>query len=121
MRTNVNNPSFVSFLEGVSNNILSAIKLENYFKLTNEKKMSLLYVVSNMIRNAAKVKSNLTDDELKSFIVVLWKRNEVNENYEFAAVLNDIIKNFDLINELAATKATKKVTKANKTDKTTNG
>jgi hypothetical protein len=65
----------------------------------------------------AKVKSNLTDAELKSFIVVLWKKNEESENYEFAAVLNDIIKNFDLINEMVIKKL-KTVKETKRTKKT---
>ena len=44
------------------------------------------------------------------------------ENYEFAAILNDIAQNFDAVNEF--TKTTKKTTrtiKVDKTDKTNNG
>jgi hypothetical protein len=112
MRVNVNHPSFISFLETVSNNILSAIKLEDYFGLTKEKKLSVSFTVLNLLKNSAKVKANLTDDELKNFIIVLCKKNEQSENYEFAAVLNDVITNYDAINELSS--STKKPTRQKK-------
>jgi hypothetical protein len=112
MKVNVNHPSFISFLENVSNNILSAIKIEEYFSLSSDKKMAISFTVLNLLKNSAKVKANLTDDELKSFIMVLCKKNEEYENYEFAAVLNDVIKNYDAINELQDT--TKKPTKRSK-------
>jgi hypothetical protein len=120
MKVNVNHPSFISFLENVSNNILSAIKIEEYFSLSSDKKMAVSFTVLNLLKNSAKVKANLTDTELKSFVVVLCKKNEENENYEFAAVLNDVIKNYDAINELSdSTKVpVKKVRKSN-SDSTT--
>lgn len=113
MKVNVNHPSFISFLENVSNNILSAIKIDDYFTLTPEKKLTVSFTVLNLIRNSAKVKANLSDSELRSFIMVLCKKNEEAENYEFAAVLDDVIKNFESINSLPetpkrATKHTKK-------------
>jgi hypothetical protein len=121
MRVNINHPSFVSFLEGVSNSILTAIKLDNYFNLTNEKKMPLLYAVFTMIKNMAKIKSDLTDLELRSFIIVLCKKNEEVENYEFAALLSDITKNFDVISDMSST-TTKKINKTiKKTDTKNNG
>lgn len=101
MKVNVNHPSFISFLENVSTNILSAIKLDDYFGLSSDKKLTLSFTVLNLIRNSAKVKANLSDSELKSFIMVLCKKNEELENYEFAAVLDDVIKNFDVINDMS--------------------
>lgn len=119
MRVNINHPSFVSFLEGVSNSILTSINLENYFTLTEKKKMPLLYGVFSMIKNMAKIKSDLTDLELRSFIIVLCKKNEEIENYEFAGLLNDISKNFDVICEMSKTTPVKKVNKTTKKTDTT--
>jgi hypothetical protein len=113
MRVNVNHPSFISFLETISNNILSAIKLDEYFNLTTEKKLAVSFTVLNLIKNSAKVKANLSDTDLKSFITVLCKKNEDNENYEFAAVLNDVVKNFEVINEMNT--SSKKTLKPKKT------
>jgi predicted nucleic-acid-binding Zn-ribbon protein len=113
MKVNVNHPSFISFLESVSNNILSAIKLEDYFGLTKEKKLSVSFTVLNLLKNSAKVKANLSDVDLKNFIMILCKKNEENENYEFAAVLNDVLSNYDTINDLSS--STKKSTRQKKT------
>jgi hypothetical protein len=114
MKVNVNHPSFISFLENISNNILSAIKIEDYFELSPEKKITISFTVLNLLKNSAKVKANLSDTELKSFITILWKKNEELENYEFAAVLSDVIKNYDTITKLfTSTKKTMTQKKAN--------
>ena len=118
MKVNVNHPSFISFLENISNNILSAIKIDEYFGLTTEKKLTVSYTVLNMLKNSAKVKSNLSDGELKSFIIILCKKNEDAEYYEFAAVLNDVVNNYDTVIDLL--KTTKKpVRKSKKINKDT--
>lgn len=112
MKVNVNHPSFISFLESITNSILSSIKIDDYFILSSEKKLTISFTVLNLLKNSAKIKANLTKDDLKNFIVVLCKKNEENENYEFAAILNDIIKNYDTINEMSnSTKKTPKPTK----------
>jgi len=117
MKVNVNHPSFISFLESITTNILSSIKIDDYFSANTEKKMAISFTVLNFLKNSAKVRASLTDTELKSFIVVLCKKNEEEENYEFAAVLNDVIKNFDIINKLSDT-TKKPVKKDKKTDTT---
>ncbi len=114
MKVNVNHPSFISFLESVSNNILSAIKIDDYFTLSSEKKIAVSFTVLNLLKNSAKIKANLSMSELKDFITILCKKNEEIENYEFAAVLNDIIKNFDTIEELS--NSSKKTKQSKKTD-----
>jgi len=114
MKVNVNHPSFISFLESVSNNILSAIKIDDYFTLNSEKKIAVSFTVLNLLKNSAKIKANLSMSELKDFIIILCKKNEEIENYEFAAVLNDIIKNFDTIEELSNSQ--KKTKQPKKTD-----
>lgn len=101
MKVNVNHPSFISFLETISNNILSAIKIDDYFGLNSEKKLAVSFTVLNLLKNSAKIKANLSSSDLKDFIIILCKKNEEIENYEFAAVLNDVIKNFDAICELS--------------------
>ena len=119
MKVNVNHPSFISFLETISNNILSSVSIENYFSLPQDKKMSVLYVVFKLMKNSVKTRARLSDLELKSFITVLCKKNEESENYEFAAVLRDISNNFEAINEF--TKTPKRTIRPIKTDKTNNG
>jgi len=103
MKVNVNHPSFISFLENISQNILSAIKIDEYFGLSDTKKMTVSFTVLNLLKNSAKVKANLSDSELRNFIAVLCKKNEEAENFEFAAVLNDVVKNFDVVNKMGST------------------
>lgn len=119
MKVNINHPSFVAFLDNVTNNILSNVTIENYFKISSDKKLSIQYMVLKLVKSSVKVRAKLTDPELLSFINVLWKKNEDSENYEFAAVLNDISKNFDKVNEV--TKTPKRITKKIKTDTSSNG
>jgi hypothetical protein len=119
MKVNVNHPSFISFLESVTDNILSSVSINNYFSLPQDKKMGVLYVVFKMMKSSVKSRTRLTDMELRAFITVLWKKNEESENYEFAAILKDISNNFDSINE--STKIPPKKTRTIKTDKTDNG
>lgn len=114
MKSNLNHPAFMSFFKNVSNNILSAVKIDDYFSLSKNKKLAVSFTVLNFIKNSAKVKTNLSSSELKGIITILWKKNEEIENYEFAAVLNDIVKNFDIINKLSesekkSSKQTKKI------------
>ncbi len=118
MKVNVNHPSFIAFLENVTSNIISHIKLENYFSIGADKKMGVQYMVYKLMRNSVGVKTKLTDLEMKSFLTVLWKKNEESENYELAAILKDILNNFDSVNEL--TKTTKRTTKT-KVEKKENG
>ena len=115
MKININHPSFISFLGNVSNNILSTIKIDNYFALTARQKMGISYTVLNLIKNSARIRAAISDSELKSFIVVLCKKNEENENFEFAAILNDIVTNYDTINKLSD--STKKPVKKSRTSK----
>ena len=104
MKVNINHPSFITFLDTVTANILSNISVENYFTLSPEKKLNTQYVVFRLMKSAVRVRATLTDNELRSFIIVLWKKNEDIENYEFAAILNDINNNFDAINEFTRPK-----------------
>lgn len=114
MKVNINHPSFISFLDNVSNTIMSNVTVENYFNQSQEKKLSVQYMVFKLMVNSLKLRTKLTDTELKSFVTILWKKNEENENYEFAAILDDISKNFD--NVLEITRPTKKVSRKIKTD-----
>jgi len=102
MRYNINHPTFISFLEKISNNIITSVNVSDYFGLSSEQKLTVLYTVFSLVKNVAKLKTNLNEPELKAFITLLWKKNEEIENYELAEVLNDIIINFDKINEVSS-------------------
>ena len=73
-------------------------------------------MVLKLMKNAVKVRAKLTDNELRSFVSVLWKKNEESENYEFASILNDIAQNFDSVNEVTS-KPIKRATRTIKIDK----
>lgn len=102
MKININHPTFISFLEKISNNIITSVNVTDYFSLSSDQKLTISYTVFSLVRNVAKLKTNLNESELKAFITILWKKNEENENYELAEVLNDIIINFDKINEVSS-------------------
>lgn len=109
MKVNTTNPSFVAFLESVTETISSSVNIENYFSLPQDKKMNVLYVVFKLLKNSLKVRAKLNDDEVKYFVNELMKNNERSENYEFAAILKDISNNFESINEV--TKPVKRQTR----------
>lgn len=114
MKVNINQQSFVAFLENVTETIVSSVNVENYFSLPQDKKMNVLYVVFKLMKNSLKVRTNFSDDDLKDFVNVLMKSNVNSENYEFAAILKDISNNFDSINEV--TKPAKRQTRTIKTE-----
>jgi hypothetical protein len=118
MGINVNHPSFISFLDNVTNTIQSNISLENYFQLSSEKKIGVQYAVLKLLKNAIKVRIKLSDELLKQFITIYCKKNSDIENFEFAGVLNDILKNFESFGKLnkTSTRTTRKI----KTDTTSN-
>lgn len=103
MNINTNHPTFVSFIENVNKNILSNISLERYFLLTNDKKTALQYLVLKLILKSVRVRARLTDSELSDFVVILQKKNEELENYEFAGLLNDVTLNFNSLCEMMKT------------------
>jgi hypothetical protein len=113
MKVNINQQSFVAFLENVTETIVSSVNVENYFSLPQDKKMNVLYVVFKLMKNSLKVRTKFSDDDLKDFVNVLMKSNVNSENYEFAAILKDISNNFDSINEV--TKPAKRQTRTIKT------
>ena len=99
MEINVNHPSFISFIDEITGTILKSISVENYFSLGNDSKIGAQHIAFKFINNAITTRIDVSDDELKSFIQILWKKNVENEMYEFAAVLKDIIDNFDKISK----------------------
>ena len=91
MNVNINHPSFISFLENVSASILSNVTVNNYFSLTQDKKLGVQYMVLKLMKNAVKVRAKLTDNELRSFVSVLWKKNEECERSAPVAFDGDIV------------------------------
>jgi hypothetical protein len=116
MVVNVNHPEFITFIEKLSSSIAVAVPISDYFKLSSDKKVTTTYTVFSMIKNMTKIKIKLTDTELKNFLIVLRRNNEENENYEFASILNDIVKNFDTMNNFSTTISKKPIKTKKKID-----
>ena len=100
MRINPGNRSLIKFLEELTQNILSNINPQSYFTLNADKKNTLLYSVFIMIKNMSNNSIVLKDGDLKNIVTILLKKNEELENYEFAAILKDIVCNYDSIEEI---------------------
>ena len=118
MNVNVNHPSVLKFLSDITNNIISNITIEDYFGLSQEKKTAISYVVYKIIKNTTEKRVNIGEAEFKALLVALWKKNEESENYEVAAILDDVIKNHDTIKEVC--KPIKTIKKS-RVDKKSNG
>lgn len=108
MKINVNHPSFLSFIDEISNNIQTSVSIYGYFKLSAEAKLAVQILVFKYINHSIKIRVKLTDDELKSFLQVLWKKTENLENYELAAILKDLTISFDSIWDLIKPPPTKR-------------
>lgn len=118
MKIDINHPSVVQFLSEITQNIISNISIENYFDLSEEKKMGISYVVLKLIKNSSEKRVKLSDNEFLALLAALWKKNEENENYEVADILNRISKNYDTMSDLI--KPQKRVRRVIKADKPSN-
>jgi hypothetical protein len=111
MNFNPDHPSFVTFLEHVTYSIKNEVDMSKYFKLSPDKKLSIQYIVFKLFENAIKHRASFTDDEKKSIISLLMKRNIIDQYFEFNGVLFDILNNYDHIQESTKPKKrTRKVT-----------
>jgi hypothetical protein len=118
MRFNLNHPSFINFIDNVNISVINNVNFNNYFDCSIENKTSIQHIVFKLIKSSVKLRAKISDEELKNFITILWKRNEDLENFEFTQILLDITKNFDSINETI--KPQKRQSKVIKTDKKIN-
>ena len=76
MKININHPTFLAFLDNVIVSITSSVNISNYFKLSQDKKMGVLYMVYKLIKKSIQITTKLSDTEMKSFVTVLWKKCE---------------------------------------------
>jgi hypothetical protein len=88
--------------------------------MSKDGKLAVQFVVFKFINNAIKIRIDLTDLELKNFITVLRNKNEDIENYELSAVLNDLLNNFEVVNEIRKVPIKKRTTRRIKIDKENN-
>jgi hypothetical protein len=118
MKVNINHPSFLSYVDEITNNVLSIVSLNNYFVLNNDAKLGIQFIVFKYIDSSLKVRLTVENEDIKNFMIVLRKKTEENENYELSAVLKDIVTNFDLIISKQKPKTSKSVRKLKKDEPT---
>jgi hypothetical protein len=118
---NVNNPSVIKFISDITNTIVSNIAVDHYFSLSKDKKMNILYAVFKIIKTTSETRVRLDDLQFRAFLSALWKRNEESENYEIAAILFDIINNYEAIKEFIKPPVKRRRKEPTKGGKTTNG
>jgi hypothetical protein len=118
MKVNINHPSFLSYVDEITNNVLSIVSLNNYFVLNNDAKLGIQFIVFKYIDSSLKVRLTVENEDIKNFMIVLRKKTEENENYELSAVIKDIITNFDLIISKQKPKTSKSVRKLKKDEPT---
>lgn len=117
MKINVNHPTFISYLDEITTNVLSIVSVNNYFALNNDAKLGIQYVVFKFIDSSLKVRIKMEENDIKKFIEVLIKKTDETENYEFSGVLKDMIHNFDKMT-LSTKPKTPKTTRKLKKDTT---
>jgi hypothetical protein len=100
MRVNINHPTFVAFIDTVTTNVSTNIDTTNYFTVPQEKKVGVWYIALKLIRLSAKRRAKFSETELQDLIKVILKRCEDNEEYEFAAIMKDLLKNYDSVSSL---------------------
>lgn len=118
MKVNVNHPSFLSYIDEITNNVLSIVSLNNYFLLNNDAKLGVQFIVFKYIDSSLKVRITVENEDIKNFMVILKTKTEDNENYEFSAVLKDIITNFEVIVSKQKPKTIKNTRKIKKDEPT---
>jgi hypothetical protein len=91
---NEKNPSFIMVLDKIVNEIIKSISTFNYFTLNDEQKYIIQETSFKIIKNTINYNVSLSDDDIKTFIIILQKKNEQNENYDIAQILKDIFTNY---------------------------
>lgn len=89
------NMNIINFLEALNENILTNINVENYFKLPKSNQYNILISVYKNILNFNQ--NNFDDLQL---IQINFNYNTKNQNYELAAILKEIITNYESLKNL---------------------
>ena len=95
MKFDDRNPSLILILDKIVNEILTSVVTTNYFALNDEQKFVIQEISFKNIKNTITYNTSLSDDDLKTFMKVLQKKNEQTENYEIAQILSDIFINYN--------------------------
>lgn len=95
MAINDKNPSFLIILDKIVNEIILCLSTLDYFSLNDEQKLVIQQTSFKIIKNTIKYNVSLSDDEIKSFIVLMQNKNVENQNFEIAQILKDILINYN--------------------------
>lgn len=98
---NVNNPSVVRFISEMNQTITNNVPVDGYFGLIQDKKIGVQYIVYKLIKTTSEARVKLTEEQFKSLFIAILTKNEDSENYEIAAILSDILNNYDSIVEMS--------------------
>jgi hypothetical protein len=109
MKLNTNHPSFITFLDTVTNNVLTNISVEKYFTISPENKLGIQFMVLKLMKNSLRTKIVLSDDDMMGLITALLKKNVELENYELSNILKDMITNYSTLNDVI--KPVKRITR----------
>lgn len=99
MIPNINHPTVVTFMTNVSKHIQETLTLNEYFKLTSERRKVITSAAFKMVKNSIPNNVKFTDEQIKSFLNALLAKNEESENYELSAVMKNILDNYDSLNK----------------------
>jgi hypothetical protein len=91
----MNKINFINFLESLNENITNNINVENYFKLPKTTQYNILISVYKNILNFNQ--NNFDDLQL---IQINFNYSTKNQNYELAAILKEIITNYDSLKNI---------------------
>lgn len=97
MRISLEHPSFISYLNEIVDNVIENVDIEKYFYINKEKQLNIQFIVFTLVEKNIRNKVTILSEQLTPFLLILVKKNEKKENYEVAAILNDIVNNFDEI------------------------
>ena len=105
MNLDLKNKKLIKQLDDISKNISQFVNLKDYFKLSDEQSLTVSYSVFYFL----KTKINASNDnDLKSLIIFLRKKNELDENYELSSIFHNVSINFDNLNDVFNIKINKK-------------
>ena len=111
MIPNITHPSVVNFMVHVSDHITQTLSINEYFNLTEDRKKIITSAAFKMVKNSIPNNLNFTDEHIKIFLNSLLTKNEEIENYEFSAVIKNMVDNYDSFNKKPRGRRPKKTLK----------
>ena len=81
INVDINHPSFLKLLDKVNTKVLAGIKVDKYFSLTDGKRKGISYLTLKLVNTSLGSKMKLSENELLSFVTILWKRSKTKRYY----------------------------------------